>query len=101
MKSTFNIFGNKYRIKHIDISKSGTDGLCCHENKVIVIDKSLKGDEYSATLLHELGHAMFYSISLHQTSISPDLEEIIVENFSKMITNHFEIKLKRRSQSKS
>jgi len=89
------IFGVKYRIKIVDLSGSEHDAIIDHTSKIVLMDKKLKGEKFCETLVHELGHAMFETTGLNQTSISADLQEVIVENFSKFMIQNFDIKLKK------
>ena len=76
------------------MSDTNSVGVCFNDKKLIMINSDLSKDEFNQTLIHELGHAMFHAIGLHQTSIGYNLEEIIVENFSKIVVEKFNVKLK-------
>jgi len=91
-----NVFGTKYKVKKADLSHATAYGIVCKEKKIILIDNSINQDDFNATLIHELGHAMFKETGLNQTSIDSDLEEIIVENFSKIVCEVFNVKLKNK-----
>lgn len=45
------------------------------------------------TILHELGHAMFYRVSINQ-AVSYETHEYIVNNYATMLLENFEIKPK-------
>jgi hypothetical protein len=90
----YDVFGTKYKVKAADLTLYEAHGLCCNEKHTILLDKKLKGQDVYETMLHELGHAMFYTLGFRQTAIDLNLEELIVENFSKLICKHFELKPK-------
>ena len=73
----------------------GAMGMYNIPEKTIYIDKNLKGDEFKKTLVHEMGHAMVYILGLNNASLSMDLEEILVDNFSNMINSAFNLSLKK------
>lgn len=81
-----NILGVKYKIE-FKTMEYGIAGCCDWRAKVISLDNAYKTDQkgYITTLVHEIGHAIFEEAALHQTSIHPDVEEIIVEQFSRII----------------
>lgn len=45
------------------------------------------------SLIHELGHALFYRVSINQ-AISYEVHEYIVNNFATMLLENFDIKPK-------
>ena len=58
-------------------------GYCCTETKAIYLNKDKK-EEMEDTLLHEIGHAVCSEACLHYVhGWSPDLEEILVEQYAK------------------
>ena len=82
------VLGEKYKIKLIkDLKSKGICGECDFDKKIISIDSSLKKDDYWSTLIHEIGHAIFNEASINQ-AISHDLEEVIVDLFSRVMTKN-------------
>lgn len=81
------ICGVKYQVKYESLGGQGIDGYCNGRDKVIVIDKDVTKNhkDFYETILHEMSHAVFEESSLRQTSIDPDLEEIIVDQIAKAI----------------
>jgi len=59
----------------------------------IFIEEELDEEQAMKALIHEVGHAMFNRIGFSQ-GISKDLEETIVEAYSTMIVENFNITLK-------
>lgn len=64
--------------------------------KLIVVDASLKGDDYICTLIHEVIHALFHRAGLHQTKIPSAVEEMICEQVATVITENFSVSAKRK-----
>jgi len=54
-------------------------GLCDFENKVIHLSTALTGKDLRATLFHEISHCIMFRVGLFQTSLSPDMHEIICD----------------------
>ena len=78
----------------LTINGDECDGHCDKEKKLITMAEPDNNHEYTATLLHELFHGAFYESALGQTSIDEDIEEIIVEQFAKVLLDNFDIKPK-------
>lgn len=87
-----NILGKRFSVKlEKDLMlKQGLMGLFSPDKSKIFIDDSLKGYDFNQTLMHEFFHAVFYRCGLAQTRISPDLQEIIVENFATAIVENMD-----------
>lgn len=68
-------------------------GECCPITKTIRFDSSIKGDMLKSTILHEVGHALLFEISLGQ-AISIELHEIIVDNYANYLTKVLDFKFK-------
>lgn len=71
------------------------DGLFNYQNKEIMVEKSLPKEEKLHTFIHELGHALFWRIGMGQASIPSEIEELIVENTATMITEMFNLTIKK------
>lgn len=65
------------------------------DEKKIVIDSTLKGEELIYTYLHELIHATADRLGWHNTSLTHDFEEILADNIPRMILENFEVKCKK------
>lgn len=74
----------------------GILGCYDYETKTIVVDASLKKADYMSTLLHEIIHALFHRAGLHQAQIPEALEEIICEQVSTVLTENFNLTVKRK-----
>lgn len=64
-------------------------GWCDVHTKVISIDSLDTGDVFVSTLIHEINHAVLHESGVGQTSLHSDVEEIIVEQIAKVITQAF------------
>ena len=90
MKSVL-IFGKDIKIIPGDLRVKGLDGYFDPQSLTIHIEKTLKGDEKSHTLIHEMVHAVFHRVSINQTSLHPDVQEIICDSIATALTENFKI----------
>lgn len=91
------IFGKPHKVTLMpDLHSYGTPvrGLFLINHAEIYLDKNQAPDELLHTLLHECGHAIIQRISISQTGLAPELEEVIVDSFATFITETFNLKLK-------
>jgi hypothetical protein len=72
---------------------AGALGQYQYLNKSIQLEAEQNNEEMCKSLLHEAGHSLFDRIGLTQ-AVSKELEEIIVESYSKLIYENFKIELK-------
>lgn len=80
--------------KHVEYRGQHVAGLCDIEAKKIYIDTST--EDTTETLLHEILHAEVYEGGIRQyPSWSQDLEEVLVEVFSRSIASLFTLRRKR------
>lgn len=92
------IFGKPHKVTVIsDLNSYGTPvrGLLVLNDCHIYLDKSQPPEELLHTLLHECGHAIIQRISINQTGLPPEVEEVIVDSFATFITETFNLKLKK------
>ena len=82
------ILGEPWKIVIKDIP--GYEGLCDREEKVIYLDPSLSEANMIQTYLHEIFHAIWHRVSLNQTNIDPNLQEIIVDNFATWLAENYD-----------
>ena len=78
------------------------DGLCDPKNKLIFVRASQDYDAeyYEATWYHEFFHACLYEQGFFTTNKwDSDFEELIVENFGRVLAETFDIKLKGMTKS--
>lgn len=88
--------GKDYQI--ITVKELHAAAECDSEAGTITIasDGSQPSNELLHTLIHELGHALFRRTGVSQ-GISTELEESIVDQYATMITEVFEMKLRRKA----
>lgn len=89
------IFGLKFKVKVAPLS--GILGLCDRLTSTIYIEANQSDTDKMQTLLHEVGHAVFGRVGLVQ-GISPELEEVIVENIATALVENFEIVAKIKTK---
>lgn len=93
------IFGELFKLKRSEtIETHGVYGYCDPNKLEIVIDQSLDGTLFLETLIHEIGHAVFYRTGIRQTKMPLEVEEIICENISKALIENLDIKIKARKR---
>lgn len=83
--SKINIKGEEYAFDFVDPNThkdSDWDGLCKKFEREIFINKDLTIRPKLITMLHEWGHALLHEVSADD-NLSPDMEEIIVDNYAK------------------
>lgn len=91
---SFNILGTQYKVKKENLEHLGAEGMCLPREKIILIDKKLKGNDLLETIIHEFGHGVFTEGSLRQ-AVTPELEEIIVDLMARCLVKNFSIKQKK------
>lgn len=72
----------------------GYYGLYDPEESTITLDKNLKGNLKKHIQLHEEFHAVFERLSLNRTSISHDIQEVIVDGLALFVVEHYDVKEK-------
>lgn len=80
-----NVKGSVYNIIIADEIEGDRQGLCSYSDKKIFIQKDSDRAEMRRTFLHELCHAILFEIGFHQTSLTYEAEQILVENFSHVL----------------
>ena len=90
-----NVFGKRIPIKYKRLKAKGMLGCYDCIKQEIAIDAGLKypSDEFWRVYLHEVFHAVFARHSFDQT-ISPELEEMLVNSFALKVTELFNLELK-------
>ncbi len=84
-KKSLNILGTKYRLVLKDLD--GIWGLFDWRTQKIYVDESALEDpkDFYTTLIHELGHGVFHEGSILQAGIPKEVEEILVDLYSKVV----------------
>lgn len=89
---TVDVYGQEWDIKFkTPVIEEGVRayGLCDPFDKTIYIDSTLDDEYTSLTLLHELFHAYFRRMGMINSGVSHEVEEIIAEQFSQLLTENF------------
>lgn len=91
-----NIFGLKVKLVVSLKLPPNVAGQYEYDKHVISLNQVHETDnDLLHTLLHECGHAMFYRVSIQQ-AVSWEIHEFIVNNYSTMLLENFDIKPKIR-----
>lgn len=90
----FNVFGIKVKVKVSDRLPPNIAGQFEPAKETITLNAVHESDkELLHTILHEVGHAMFYRVSIQQ-AVSWEVHEFIVNNFATVLLENFDIKPK-------
>lgn len=87
---TLHILGKKIKIREVDLG-SDYHGLYVENQNMILINKS--SSEKTATLIHEMIHAIFKRASFNQ-AINDQLEEVIADIIANVIDENFKVTFK-------
>ena len=87
------VLGKNIKVHSKDLTHEVACGYYEPGKNKITICSSLKGSEKIHTLLHEVFHAVIFRSSLYQV-ITPDIQEIVVDVFSTVLVENFDIKCK-------
>lgn len=74
------------------------DGLYSGTPLKVLIEHKLSKDEKYVAFLHEIGHALFSRL-FSCAGIPDEIEEVIVDNFSVMVNEVFNLSIKRDKSS--
>lgn len=91
------IFGEEYKIEMSSDLEEATEGITHFDDKLIQLNTNLPKDKILRVLIHEMGHAMFFRNGFDQ-GIHVQMEEAVVQSFAKLITETFELKIKKRTR---
>lgn len=97
MRKTWNIYGQKIKLKYVDSLIHPETGAHClgmydFDKETIYIRKGLSKKVEYHTLTHELVHAMQFRLGYMQTNFSIDFIEQMAETFGNMIAENFKPK---------
>ena len=93
--SKVNIFGTDYQIVKQSLDSESHAVVYFGSKKILLDVDSHRGDKTKMwkTLFHELFHGALHETGVHQT-LSPELEEIIVDNLARFTVNFLSSKKK-------
>lgn len=79
---SINVFGTRYRVKFVDTDLFA--GLCDSAKRTIFINANQAKDQILSTYLHEVFHAMQFTLGMHN-ALSREMMEMIAENSAVMV----------------
>jgi hypothetical protein len=85
-----NVYGKQYRVLKSKTDDK-TDAEVDFDAQLITVKEDQVGDTYMHSVIHELIHCIFNRISLNQTAVKDDLEEIICDNIATVMIENFVI----------
>jgi len=95
IKKSYNVFGRKIKVKFAELDPSIAGMYDDYTGTILLnIDLTEKGNEIvlQDTLIHELGHALFFRVSIDQ-AVQWQTHEYIVNNMAVMLRELGLIKL--------
>lgn len=88
----FDVFGQKTPLKFVEMDNRFAAQYDI-TTKEISVNKNHQDDDVMHSVLHELGHALFFRVSINQ-SVSYEVHEFIVNNYATMLRENFDLKPK-------
>lgn len=79
---SIDVFGTKYKIKFVETELFA--GLCDSGKRTIFINANQSKEQILSTYLHEIFHAMQFTLGMHN-AISREMMEMIAENSAVMV----------------
>ncbi len=85
-----NIFGEKWKVYHGELDPRHA-GLCEYQKMKLTVSKEIPiGSRlFLETLLHEVFHASFERCSYKQSGLPHELEEVMIDQLAKILTENF------------
>jgi predicted SprT family Zn-dependent metalloprotease len=89
---TLNLFGQRWKVYHAKIDPQYA-GHCYYETNTIEINDEIPQSTtlFQETLIHELLHALYFRMSYRQSGLSHDLEEVMIDQLAKALTENFRL----------
>lgn len=85
------VLGKKIKVVQRDMTEENVCGHYVYSDGLIEINNKIPKETQEVTLVHELIHAVFYRAGIHNAKVSHDIEEIICDQISKVITENFKL----------
>lgn len=91
-RKPFSVFGKEVRHFEIEPEIDGDfSGAYYPSKEEIHVDKNLSEEDKTHTEVHELFHATVNRAGLINTSITPDVWEVIVDQFSTVLNDNYKL----------
>lgn len=93
---TVDIYGESWDVCFIPkVMMDGveTEGMYDKDKKTLWIGSTLTKEVGDVAILHEMFHAYIDRMGISDAELSPDLEEILANQYPKMLWENFEIKI--------
>ena len=96
-KETIEVFGMKVKVEFLPVviweGKEVAGLFIPYEKRILVSCENRTKKEIAHSYLHELFHCVIYRLGIHNAHLSHDLEEIIVDNFSGVLSELFDFEI--------
>ena len=100
MPTEFIVFGQPvkiiYHAEQLFMNERPVYGFYNYDNHTIEIGPHHSADELFKTMIHELGHSILDRLGVVRTSVHSDVNEIIVEGYSRFIHENFKLRLPKK-----
>ena len=90
------IYGEQWRVCYttpVIVDGVYAYGLCDRHSNTIYIDSTLNKPDTAHTFLHELFHAYWHRMGIVNTGIPAQVEEVIADQYTKLVTEIFDFEL--------
>ena len=90
------IYGQVWKVAYmpeINMGDHKAAGLCDSQSNTIYIDSTMDDSLTACTFFHELFHAYVRRMGMVNANLSPELEEIIADQFGQLLSEIFDFDL--------
>lgn len=86
------VFGHVYKVLRAKLGDQYA-GHCLYEEKLLLVNESIKkpSQYFDESMLHEYLHALFKRMSYEQADIPPQLEEVMIDQIAKGVTENWKL----------
>jgi len=93
---TLKIYGQEWKVIYmpeINMGDHKAAGLCDPQSATIYMDENMDDAMTACTFFHELFHAYVRRMGMINANLSPELEEIIADQFGQLLSEIFDFDL--------